>query len=267
MALKLAYSTAEKHFQTGANNRVILLTDGAANLGDVDPVSLKQRVEDARRQDIALDCFGVGWEGYNDNLLEELSRNGDGRYGFLNNPQEAAQDFAGQLAGALRVAAANVKAQIEFNPDRVTTYRQIGYQKHQLTKEQFRDNKVDAAEIGAAESGTALYSVQVNPQGQGPIGVVRVRFKSPSTGLYEEREWPLPYQPTVPALDAAYPSMRLAAVAASFAEWLSESPFAAEVTLPALQGYLNGVPQAFPRDPRPRELLTMIKQARNITGQ
>jgi Mg-chelatase subunit ChlD len=267
LALKLAYSTAEKHFQTGANNRVILLTDGAANLGDVDPVSLKQRVEDARRRDIALDCFGVGWEGYNDNLLEELSRNGDGRYGFLNNPQEAAQDFAGQLAGALQVAAANVKAQIEFNPDRVTTYRQIGYQKHQLTKEQFRDNKVDAAEIGAAESGTALYSVQVNPQGQGPIGVVRVRFKSPSTGLYEEREWPLPYQPTVPALDAAYPSMRLAAVAASFAEWLAESPFAAEVTLPALQGYLNGVPQAFPRDPRPSELLTMIKQARNITGQ
>jgi Ca-activated chloride channel family protein len=267
LALGLAYDTAAKHFLTGGNNRVILLTDGAANLGNVDPAALKQKVESFRKKGIALDCFGVGWEGYNDDLLEVLSRNGDGRYGFINNPREAATEFADQLAGALRVAAANVKAQVEFNPQRVISYRQIGYEKHQLTKEQFRDNRVDAAEIGAAESGTALYSIQVNPQGSGPLGVARVRFQSPVTGQYEEKEWLLPYNPAVPALDKAYQSLRLAAVAAAFAEWLAQSPYAGNVTLPALQAYLSGVPETYPLDPRPQQLAAMIQQARSISGQ
>ena len=95
--------------------------------------------------------------------LEALSRNGDGRYGFINTPEEAARGFAGQLAGALRVAASDVKVQVEFNPKRATAYRQVGYAKHQLKKEQFRDNTVDAAEIGAAESGNALYVVMIDP--------------------------------------------------------------------------------------------------------
>ncbi len=107
------------------------------------------------------------------------SRNGDGRYGFVNTPEDAATEFAGQLAGALRVAASDVKVQVEFNPGRVTAYRQIGYAKHQLTKEQFRDNTVDAAEIGAAESGNALYVVEVNPRGDGPLATVRVALQGP----------------------------------------------------------------------------------------
>ena len=167
-AMNLAYQTALRHYLANGVNRVVLLTDGAANLGNVEPEALKQKVEANRKQGIALDCFGIGWEGYNDDLLEVLSRNGDGRYGFVNTPEEAATEFAGQLAGALQVAASDVKVQVEFNPARVTAYRQIGYAKHQLTKEQFRDNTVDAAEIGAAESGNALYVVEVNPARQRP---------------------------------------------------------------------------------------------------
>ena len=115
-ALDLGYQIALKHYQVGSINRVVLLTDGAANLGDVEPDALKQKVEAHRKQGIALDCFGIGWEGYNDDLLEVLSRNGDGRYGFINTPEEAATEFAGQLAGALHVAASDVKVQVEFNP-------------------------------------------------------------------------------------------------------------------------------------------------------
>lgn len=267
LAMDLAYEVAQKHFLAAGNNRVILLTDGAANLGNVAPTALKAKVETFRQKGIALDCFGVGWEGYNDDLLEVLSRNGDGRYGFLNDPVEAAVEFAGQLAGALQVAASDVKAQVEFNPERVLTWRQIGYEKHQLTKEQFRDNTVDAAEIGAAESGTALYSIQVNPGGTGPLGTVRVRFKVPSTGRYQEREWVLPYDPAVPPLDQAYDSMKLAAVGASFAEWLAGNPYAGNVTLSELQRLLAGVPERYALDPRPRQLDTMIQQAQRIAGQ
>jgi Ca-activated chloride channel family protein len=259
--LELAYKTAVKNFMPKGNNRVIMLTDGAANLGDLSPDDLKKKVVQHRQKGIALDCFGIGWEGYNDDLLEVLSHNGDGRYSFLNDPEQAGPEFANQLAGALNVAACDVKAQVEFNPARVTAYRQIGYAKHQLTKQQFRDNTVDAAEIAASESGNALYVIQVNPEGSGPLGVVRVRHKAPDTGEYMEQEWTLPYQPKVPALDQAAAPMRLAAVSAAFGEWLARNPYAGEVNVNALPNYLNGVPEFFSPDPRPKQLALMIRQA------
>ncbi|MCW5552864.1 MAG: von Willebrand factor type A domain-containing protein [Verrucomicrobiae bacterium] len=266
-AMNLAYATALRHYLAHGLNRVVLLTDGAANLGNVEPESLKHAVETHRKQGVALDCFGIGWEGFNDDLLEVLSRNGDGRYGFLNSPEDAATDFAGQLAGALQVAASDVKVQVEFNPRRVTAYRQIGYAKHQLTKEQFRDNTVDAAEIAAQEAGNALYTVAVNPAGEGPLCIVRCRFKIPGTTDYREHEWAVPYTGNAATLEQASPAMRLAASASAFAEWLVVSPFAAEVTPDALLGYLNGVPEVYGADARPKKLEWMIRQAKSLAGR
>src|SRR5438128_6228966 len=266
-AMDLAYQTALRHYLANGVNRIVLLTDGAANLGNVDPDALKQKVEAHRKQGIALDCFGIGWEGFNDDLLEVLSRNGDGRYGFINTPEEAATEFAGQLAGALHVAASDVKVQVEFNPGRVTAYRQIGYAKHQLTKEQFRDNTVDAAEIGAAEAGNALYVVEVNPRGDGPLATVRVRYKVPGTADYREQEWPVPYIGNAGSLGQATAAMRLAATASAFSEWLVSSPYATEVTPDRLLGYLSGVPDAYNADARPKKLEWMIRQAKSIAGK
>jgi len=266
-ALDLAYQTARRHFSPAGINRVVLLTDGAANLGDVSPDSLRSRVEDNRRQGVALDCFGIGWEGLNDDLLENLSRNGDGRYGFINTPEAATANFASQLAGALQVAASDVKVQVEFNPLRVTTHRQVGYARHQLKKEQFRDNTVDAAELAAAEAGNALYVVQSNPAGSGPIATVRVRFKVPGTADYRETSWEVPYEGSARALDQSSPAIRLAAVASNFAEWLAQSPHAAEVTPDRLLPLLNGIPQSQPGDPRPARLESMIRQARSLGGR
>ncbi|HLP78787.1 MAG TPA: von Willebrand factor type A domain-containing protein, partial [Candidatus Paceibacterota bacterium] len=266
-AMNLAYATALKHYLANGVNRVVLLTDGAANLGNVQPETLKQKVEANRKQGIAFDCFGIGWEGYNDDLLEVLSRNGDGRYGFLNTPEEASSQFAAQLAGALKVAASDVKVQVEFNPKRVTSYRQIGYAKHQLTKEQFRDNTVDAAEIGASESGNALYTVEVNPAGSGPLCTVRVRFKVPGTSDYREHSWDVPYTGSAVALEQASPAMRLAASASAFSEWLAASPFAGEFSPDELLRHLNGVPEVYGADARPKKLEWMIRQAKSIGGK
>ncbi len=266
-ALGLAYQTALKNYVQGGGNRVVLLTDGAANLGNIDPEALQQKVEANRKQGVALDCFGIGWEGFNDEILETLSSHGDGRYGFLNSPEEAEAGFAGQLAGALRVAAADVKVQVEFNPKRITAYRQLGYAKHQLTKEQFRDNTVDAAELGAAESGNALYVVQVNSQGEGDLAWVRVRYKVPSTGEYREHEWPVPFSGASISLEQAAPALRLATAASAFSEWLVSSPYAADAAPDRLLGFLRGVPEAFGADPRPRQLETMIRQAKSLAGK
>ena len=266
-AMNLAYQTALRHYLPTGVNRVVLLTDGAANLGNVAPEALKQQVEANRKQGIALDCFGIGWEGYNDDLLEILSRNGDGRYGFVNTPEEAATEFAGQLAGALHVAASDVKVQVEFNPGRVTAYRQIGYARHQLTKEQFRDNTVDAAEIAAQEAGNALYVVEVNAHGNGPLATVRVRYKVPGTADYHEHEWPVPYTGNALPLEQASPAMRLTATASAFSEWLVSSPYAGEVTPDRLLGCLSSVPEVYGADARPKKLEWMIRQAKSIAGQ
>ena len=266
-AMRLAYETARRHYLANGVNRVVLLTDGAANLGNVDPDALKQTVEQHRKEGIALDCFGVGWEGYNDDLLEVLSRNGGGRYGFINTPEEAATDFVGQLAGALNVAAYDVKVQVEFNPKRVTNWRQIGYAKHQLTKEQFRDNTVKAAQIAAAESGNGLYAIEVNPNGEGPIATVRVRYRVPGTEDYPEHEYQVPYAGGALPLEQSSPAMRLMGSASAFSEWLASSPFAEEVTTDKLLGLMSGVPETYGPDQRPKKLEWMIRQAKSLEGK
>jgi hypothetical protein len=156
---------------------------------------------------------------------------------------------------------------VEFNPGRVVTWRQIGYTRHQLRQEHFRDNTVDAAEIGARESGNALYVVQLDRQGEGPIGVLRVRYRVPATGEFQEQEWSLPYAPDAPALDRASPALRLATAAAGFAEWLAASPFAQEVTTDGLLALLRGVAEHFAPDPRPARLAEMIRAAGAMTGR
>jgi Mg-chelatase subunit ChlD len=266
-AMRLAYETARRHYLANGMNRVVLLTDGAANLGNVDPGALKQKVEAQRRQGIALDCFGIGWEDFNDNLLEELSGNGDGRYAFINSPEDAANDFAAKLAGALKVAAQDVKVQVEFNPQRVISWRQIGYAKHQLTKEQFRDNTVLAAEIAAQEAGNALYTVETKPDGIGPVATVYVRYKIPGTENVQEHSWEVPYAGNAVALEQSSAAMRLAATANAFSEWLAASPFAQEVSPDELLKVLSGVPEIYGADSRPIKLATMIREARSIAGK
>jgi hypothetical protein len=165
------------------------------------------------------------------------------------------------------VAAADVKVQVEFNPRRVTSFRQVGYARHQLTREQFRDNSVDAAELGAREAGNALYILEIDPRGDGPLGVVRVRYRVPETGRYEEHEWSLAYTGPAPALETASPALRLATTAAMFAEWLAQSPYASEVTTERLLALLNGVGNHYHPDPRPDRLERMIHEANAIGGR
>ena len=265
-AMKLAYATASRQFLLNGPNRVVLLTDGAANLGEVEPASLQSLVESWRQRGVALDCFGVGWDGLNDSLLATLASHGDGRYGLINTPEEAQTRFASQLAGALQVAAADVKVQVEFNPQRVSAWRPMGYATHQLTQEQFRDNRVDAAELAAAESGNALYTLHVNPQGSGPIATVWARFRDPVATVYRELSWTVPYSGVAQPLNASSPRMRLAASSALFSEWLAQNPHAADVSPTRLLDLMRGVPDSFSPDPLPKQLELMIHQAQSIFG-
>jgi hypothetical protein len=264
--LEMAYEVARKHYLGEAVNRVVLLTDGAANLGEVLPDTLRSTVEEHRKLGIALDCFGIGAEGLNDAMLEALSRNGDGRYGFLNSVRDVEAGFSRKLAGALRVAAADVKVQVVFNPARVDAYRQIGYRRHQLAREDFRDNSVDAAEIGGEESGNALYLISPKAGGRGPIATVRVRFRDPGSGEVRELSWTVAPTGEAQPLREAGASMRLATAAAMFAEWLSGSGYAEAITPRRVLENFQGVPESFPLDEEPVRLREMIERAASIVG-
>ena len=175
--LQSAYEIAQQYFDPQYENRVVLLSDGVANLGQTEAETLAQLVEENRLQGIAFDGFGVGWENLNDPLLAELASSGDGQYGFLESPDEAAEVFARTLTGSLRPGVRDVKVQVEWNPERVQNYRLIGYETHRLTKEQFRDDSVDAAEVKPEQTGNALYLLELTDAGTGPLGTARVRFK------------------------------------------------------------------------------------------
>lgn len=265
-ALKAAFDKALEQKLDGAQNRIVLLTDGAANLGDAEPERLRGIVEKMRHNGIAFDAAGVGADGLNDEVLEALTRNGDGRYYFLNRPEDADDGFAKQIAGALRPAAMNVKVQVEFNPARVGRYKLFGYEKHRLATEDFRNDSVDAAELAAAEAGVAIYQFEPLPSGVGDVGTVSVRFRDMSTGQMVEKRWPIPYEASAPRISEAAPSIRIATSAALLAAKLKNDPVGDSADWVELARIIRELPQRSRLDPRVQNLLQMIEQARALSG-
>ncbi len=266
-ALKLAFEKALEHRVENAQNRIILLTDGAVNLGDAEPESLSRMITSMRGAGIAFDAAGISAEGLNDEILEALTRKGDGRYYLLDSLEAADDGFARQIAGALRPSAKNVKVQIEFNPKRVGRYKLLGFEKHRLNKEDFRNDKVDAAEMAAAEAGVAVYQFEAKPNGEGDVGSVSVRFRDLSTGQMVEHCWPIPYEPDAPRLDQAAPSLRVAASAALLAAKLRGEPLGESVDFKALSRLISGLPEVERSKDRVAQLQQMISQARQLSGQ
>jgi len=267
-ALKLAMEKASEGVTpenaAGLQNRIVLMTDGAVNLGDANPASLSLLVSQMRDAGIAFDAAGISAHELNDVVLEALTRQGDGRYYLLDSAEDANAGFADQIAGALRPAAKNVKVQVEFNPDRVGQYKLLGFEKHLLKQEDFRDDKVDAAEMAAAEAGVAIYQFEANPDGRGDIGSVSVRFQDLATGYMIERRWPIPYEPNAARIHQSSPQLRLATTAAMFAAKLRGDALGESVELASLADLLTTLPTNLETAPRVRQLQTMINAARQI---
>ena len=261
-ALLLAAEKAREQYEPAAQNRIVLITDGAVNLGDANPDRLSKMIVAMRDSGIAFDAAGIGSDGLNDEVLETLTRRGDGRYYMLDS-QEAVEDgFAKQIAGALRPAAKNVKVQVEFNPQRVGMYKLLGFEKHRLKKEDFRNDKVDAAEMAAAEAGVAVYQVQVKPDGFGDLGSVAVRFQDIASGRMVEERWPITFDANTPRVDQSSSSMKIATVASLFALKLKGGERAGTVDLRLLREMIASLPESLLNNTRVRELWQMIDQAR-----
>jgi len=257
-AMKLGEQLAKRYQQQGAQNRMVLFTDGAANLGDADPQSLAKKVEQLRQAGISFDIAGIAADGINDELLAELARKGNGRYYIVGKGES--DQLAKQLAGAFNPAAENVKVQVRFNPARVGGYKLIGFEKDRLKKEDFRNDKVDAAEMAAEEAGVAIYQVEPLPEGEGELGEVSVRFRDTASGAMVERTWTIPYDSSAPSMEQATASMQLAVMSMLAGEKLKGGPLADAIDFKQLGKAQANVRQAFGADQRVGEMLQMIDQ-------
>jgi len=255
-AMKLGGQKAAGHLLAGAQNRIVLFTDGAANLGNADPARLSEQVKALRQKGIAFDIAGIGADDLNDRLLSELARNGNGRYYVVGN--EKNDSFARQLAGAFHPAAENVKVQVNFNPRRVGKYKLIGFEKDRLKTEDFRNDAVDAAELAAEEAGVAIYQVEPLPGGSGELGEVSVRFRDAAAGEMVERSWTIPYETQACAFDRAMPSMQLAGLSLLAAEKLRGGPLADAIDFKELTGSAAFVKQFYGSSPRVADMLRVI---------
>jgi Mg-chelatase subunit ChlD len=257
-ALRLGAEKAASHKLAGAQNRVVLFTDGAANLGDADPARLAEQVKSLRQKGIAFDVAGIGADGLNDRLLSDMARNGNGRYYIVGD--EKNDSFARQLAGAFRPAAENVKVQVNFNPRRVGKYRLLGFEKDRLKTEDFRNDAVDAAELAAEEAGVAIYQVEPLADGTGELGEVSVRFRDAAGGEMVERSWTISYDAQASAFDRATPSMQLAGLSLLAAEKLRGGPLGDAIDFKQHAGSAASVKQFYGSSPRVADMLQVIEK-------
>ncbi|MFJ2710499.1 von Willebrand factor type A domain-containing protein [Pseudomonas sp. NPDC087346] len=242
--IELAYQMAQQAFIAKGINRILLATDGDFNVGVSDFDSLKQMAVDKRKSGISLTTLGFGVDNYNEHLMEQLADAGDGNYAYIDNLREARKVLVDQLASTLAVVAKNVKLQVEFNPAQVSEYRLLGYENRALKREDFSNDKVDAGEIGAGHTVTALY--EIVPAGEkgwleplrygkaavamsentGEMAMLRVRYQSPEGGKSLLIEHPISNQ-----VKPASEDLRFAAAVAAFSQQLKDGRYTGDFSL------------------------------------
>ena len=159
LGLQTAYEMAEKSYIENGVNRVLIATDGDFNIGVTSEGALKEIVEAGRQKGVYLTILGYGSENLKDNKMEVMAENGNGNYHYIGDMTDARKALVQESASTLIPMADDVKIQVEFNPSLVQEYRLIGYESRILNAEDFNNDKVDAGDVGAGKSVTALYEV------------------------------------------------------------------------------------------------------------
>ncbi len=176
--LRQAYALAENMQTDESIGRVLLATDGDFNVGISDPEELKRFVEEKRDTGVYLSVFGFGNGNYRDDMMQTLAQNGNGIAAYIDTLSEAQKVMVDQVSGALFPIANDVKIQVEFNPALIAEYRLIGYETRALNREDFNNDAVDAGEIGAGHTVTAIY--EITPVGSPAIKSDALRYKAAS---------------------------------------------------------------------------------------
>jgi Ca-activated chloride channel family protein len=260
--LRRAYEMAEQHFDKQAVNRVILATDGDFNLGMTDPKQLERFIADKRKTGIYLSIFGVGEGNLNDALMQRLAQSGNGNAAYIDSLLEARKALSEELGSTMFPIANDVKVQVEFNPDQVAAYRLIGYETRMLQRQDFKDDKVDAGDMGAGHTVTAIYEITpagaagglVDPPryaGNQPAATsrhgkrsdelcfVKLRYKLPGETASRLIEQPVPASAARARFDAAPEDQRFAVAVAAFGQRLRGETALADVSYDQIARWAN----------------------------
>ncbi|HBE3859648.1 TPA: von Willebrand factor type A domain-containing protein [Escherichia coli] len=237
--LEMAYQQAAKGFIKGGINRILLATDGDFNVGIDDPKSIESMVKKQRESGVTLSTLGVGDSNYNEAMMVRIADVGNGNYSYIDTLSESQKVLNSEMRQTLITVAKDVKAQIEFNPARVTEYRQIGYEKRQLRAEDFNNDNVDAGDIGAGKHITLLFELTLKGQKASidklryapdnksaksdktkELAWLKIRWKSPQGKESQLVEFPLAFAIKAPSED-----MRFRAAVAAYGQKLRGSEY------------------------------------------
>lgn len=243
--LRLAYNLAKQNFSKDSVNRVMLLTDGDFNVGINDPEALEDFVSRERESGVYLSVLGFGQGNYNDVLMQKLAQSGNGMAAYVDTLNEARKILNDDLSGSMFPIANDVKIQVEFNPAKVAEYRLIGYETRLLNREDFNNDKVDAGEIGAGRSVTAIYELTpvgssarlIDPSryqpsqqpaaasGSGEYAFLKLRYKTPGEDSSKLVERPITEKDTVSDISEAPEATRFATAVAAYGSILRGDPY------------------------------------------
>lgn len=246
--IRLAYALAQQNFVAGGINRVILATDGDFNVGTTDIDDLERLVEQKRKSGVSLTVLGFGAGNYNDHLMQKIAQIGNGNAAYIDTIHEARKVLVDELGATLNTIAKDVKIQLEFNPAVVESYRLIGYETRHLNREDFNNDQVDAGEIGAGHTVTALYELTLVGEGndlvdplryqnqnstqtarksldnsEAEIGFLKLRYKAPNGERSKLVQQALRGEDIVESLDATSTNFRFSAAVAWMGQRLRNS--------------------------------------------
>ncbi|MGD9094252.1 MAG: von Willebrand factor type A domain-containing protein [Anaerolineales bacterium] len=262
--LRLGYEMAMQTFKSGATNRVILCSDGVANVGATGPDEILGRIRGYVEEGVTLTTVGFGMGNFNDVLMEQLADNGDGHYAYVDTLDEARKLFIEDLTATLQVIAKDAKVQVDFNPEVVAYYRLMGYENRDVADQDFRNDAIDAGEIGAGHSATALYEVVLRPDAGGRIATVQLRWEDPETYQVHEINGNFNTWDLAQSFDAASPYYRLAVIVGHYAEILRRSPWMQDISLSQVHGLAFPLAHELPWDQEVSEFLNLISRASQI---
>ena len=244
--IELAYTLAQENIIEGGINRVLIASDGDMNVGTVNIEALKNLIERKRKAGIALTTLGFGSGNYNYALMEQIADVGNGNAAYIDNLHEAQKVLVNEMQSTLLTIASDVKIQVEFNPAVVSEYRLIGYENRMLNREDFKNDKVDAGDIGAGHTVTALYEIamvgeggdQVSPlryqisdnvkaNSTEEIAMVKLRYKHPGNSSSIEVSQIINKQDLSASLSDNSDDLRFAASVAGFGQLLQGGKFTA----------------------------------------
>jgi len=259
--LRLGYQMADEAFNRDGINRVILCSDGVANLGETDADSIWNEVEEYAGKQITLTTVGFGMDNYNDVLMEQLADKGNGFYTYVDDLQEARRIFVENLTSTLQVIALNARVQVDFNPEVVSRYRLVGFENRDIADQDFRNNNVKAGQVGAGHSVTALYEIKLNPEAEGNIATVHLRWQNPDSLKSTEIAKNFSTNQMASSFNRTDAHFQWSVVVAEYAEVLRNSYWAKNISLNSIQAEAERVGNRLSEDENVAEFVTLVRQA------